>query len=161
MGEENGSAHHRGASQVAENEIFKHFGLFDSDHDGSLSKDQFHQALAAKPFELPFLQREKLHRYMDVDGDGTIDVEEFASAIFGRPPPALDKSYISLLIEQIELDTELLVAKMPQCHFVRASIDFMAQHRGGMVDQSVLIQQASQSRALSEGCVVLNHEQVW
>ena len=88
-------------------------------------------------------------------------MEEFASAIFGRPPPSLDKSYISLLIEQIQLDSELLVAKMPQCHFVRASIDFMAQHRGGMVDQSVLIQQASQCRALSEGCVVLNHEQVW
>ena len=69
---------------------------------------------------------------MDVDGDGTIDVDELASAIFGRPPPALDKSYISIMIEQIDLDTEMLQAMVPNCQLVRASIDFMSQHRGGL-----------------------------
>ena len=66
LGEENDSAHRRTTSKVAENEIFKHFGEFDSDHDGALSKDQFHAALAAKPFELPFAQREKLHRCVNI-----------------------------------------------------------------------------------------------
>ena len=97
---------------------------------------------------------------MDVDGDGTIDVDELASAIFGRPPPALDKSYISIMIEQIDLDTEMLQAMVPNCQLVRASIDFMSQHRGGLIDQSIMVQQGCHSLPISLASVVLNHEQV-
>ena len=58
-----------------ENAICHHFAVHDSDKDGVLTMEEFHAALEAPPFKLPFLQRQKLHQYMDVDGDGMIDVE--------------------------------------------------------------------------------------
>jgi hypothetical protein len=108
---------------------------------------------------VPFLQRENLHGYMDVDGDGTIDLEEFATAIFGRAPPSLDKSFISLLVEQVDIDTQLVHTTMKECTCVSASVDFLSHHRAGLKQQAVMMQQASPARPLQDGCVLLNHQQ--
>jgi hypothetical protein len=158
QGEENEGGRRR-SKHSAENEVFRHFAHYDGDKDGSLTKEEFHLALEAAPFRLPFTQREKLHRYMDVDGDGMIDMEEFATALFGRPPPALDKSYISIIIEQVDVDMRLVSAKMPRCEFVRASVDFLARHRAGIVERSLVIQQGSPERPVKEGWIAINHQQ--
>lgn len=142
-----------------ENAIFHHFAVHDSDKDGVLTMEEFHAALEAPPFKLPFLQRQKLHQYMDVDGDGMIDVEEFATALFGRPPPAPDKSYISIIVEQIELDGPLVGVQMAQCQFLRAFIDFMGINRDSFVSQDMMLQCGSAACAVKESWIPVNHQQ--
>ena len=145
----------------AENEVFRHFAKYDADKDGSLTREEFHAALQAPPYNVPFIQREKLHGYMDVDGDGTIDVEEFATAVFGRAPPALDKSYISIMVEELDVDAALVASRMPTCQSVLASVDFMNHHRSARIEQSIMIQQGSPVRPLQARStwIALKHTQ--
>ena len=73
----------------AENEVFRHFAKYDADKDGSLTREEFHAALQAPPYNVPFIQREKLHGYMDVDGDGIITQDEIKDG-FSREDDVAD-----------------------------------------------------------------------
>lgn len=42
--------------------LYDVFHQHDADKDGVLTKNEFHEALAARPFSLKFADREKLHR---------------------------------------------------------------------------------------------------
>eukprot|EP00960_Hanusia_phi_P078187 768792-Hanusia_phi.AAC.4 len=149
----------RARGEAAGADIFSIFKSYDKNGNGLLSKAEFHAALQGPPFLLRYSDREKLHSYMDVDGDGNIDIEEFSSALFGRKSQTRHKEAVVLTVRSVSCHATNGMSLEGRSIII--AVDFMQQYRSGVVPLADLLQIGSATIpfASSDHVYVVNHTQ--
>jgi ankyrin repeat protein len=137
--------------------IYDIFQQFDTDKDGTLTLTEFHEALSGPPFYIKYSDRDSLRSYIDVDGDDVIEIDEFATALLGLPPPTSDKDIIRTAIDSLDLRLPILLDSTIRS--VCLSIDFLSQHRSGAYSKEYMVQVGSRQLPVREGRIPVKHQQ--
>merc|ERR1712232_402859 len=117
---------------------------FDTDHSGNLSTSEFLQMMTSPEFGMDVHKAESLMAMADVDGNGTIDFNEFVAVMFNPNDLTEDKleTYLTSLFtglagEDNQLSRKEFAAVFPEAMsktLIKAMFDEMDSDGNGKVD---------------------------